>query len=97
MADNKQNPARDPFLPTASPAAGLAQPKKGRLPVMPLTVLLPTIGELSILHRVAPQLERRLATLQDRSSSENVDDQAQRVLEESMLNQVLQWISVETD
>ncbi len=67
---------------------------------MPLAVLLPSAGEVSDLARLGDQLERRLLDLQ---SAENVADladseaQYRRAAEESMLSQVVQWLTVGLD
>ena len=91
--------ARVPAIPQKPVAPG-AKLGKSRLSVMPLAVLLPTLGEARDLHRVAPNLERRLGAIQDQAQQRAADDpegEAGRAVEESMLNQVLQWLSVERE
>ena len=70
------------------------EPARGsRLSVVPLAVLLPKLGELSNLSKLAPFLERKLADLQAEQKTD--DNEAPRAgSEESMLNQVLQWLSI---
>lgn len=67
-----------------------------RLAVMPLTVLLPALGDITSLSICTGQLESRYRQLQAQNVSppEEVESWA-RLGEESMLNQVLQWLSGE--
>ena len=66
----------------------------GRTAVMPLAALLPALGELSSLQPIRPLLERRYRALQAEHTS-SVDGEArERWSEESMLNHVLQWLSL---
>jgi hypothetical protein len=69
--------------------------EKSRLAVMPLAVLLPRLGDLSVLAQLAPNVERRLADLQgSRQGTKESDELARVGNEESMLNQVVQWLSI---
>lgn len=78
-----------PIPSLKSPAAS-----DGRVAVMPLAALLPALGELSSLQTIRPLLERRYRTLQAEHTS-SVDGEArERWSEESMLNHVLQWLSL---
>lgn len=87
MAQNKTAPAAP---------VGRGAPRKSRVSVIPLSVLLPTMGEVGALYRLQPLLERRLQSLQNEAVSyeEEGEDGARVVVEESMLNQALQWLSV---
>jgi hypothetical protein len=102
MSDEENIPApRQGTAPVAKSfdTSGSA-PKRSRLPVMPLAVLLPAAGEVSDLARLGEQLERRLADLQSAPSSVDISDSAaqhRRAAEESMLSQVVQWLTVGLD
>ena len=75
--------------------------RKPRLPVMPLAVLLPQFGELGKLPSLAAQFEKRhqelLGATQRFSGEEDAEGRRERLAEESMLNQALQWLQVGTD
>lgn len=76
------------------PSLKAASVSDGRTAVMPLAALLPALGELSSLQNIRPILERRYRALQAEHTS-SVDGEArERWSEESMLNHVLQWLSL---
>lgn len=71
-------------------------PQRSRLSVMPLAVLLPKLGEISSLPRLAELLEKRLADLQAKKHqmlNDEGEERVRRLNEESMLNQVMQWLA----
>lgn len=74
--------------------AGNPEVREGsRLSTMPLAVLLPRLSEVSALQAHAAVFESRLEEIvEDREQGE--DDSKERAAEESMLRQVLQWLSV---
>ncbi|MCB0324287.1 MAG: hypothetical protein KDD69_11975 [Bdellovibrionales bacterium] len=98
--------AREPLVPLAHTGSGV--PKRTRLPVMPLAVLLPSLSDVSTLPRLQTQLEKRLQALQEAAGSGipledgaspagAAEPASQAANEESMLNQVLQWLAVERE
>ena len=88
------------LVPAARAAVGtLGAPlRKGRLSVMPLAVLLPTLGDLKNVPLIRPQITRHLEELHAEASTlageEEGEERRKRQAEESMLNQVLLWLSV---
>ena len=102
MADPKlQQTATLPTVPRevqTSPNTSLRNP---RLPVMPFAVLLPRAGDLTRLPGQLAALERRIAELQSDagrySGEEEAEQRRRRGAEESMLNQILQWLSMGSD
>ena len=96
MADNENTNDRSPAVPAARKSAENPD-YKSRLATMPLAVLLPTLGEVSSLYGVSERLERRHAALLAQAaqfSGEESEEKSKRAVEDSMLNQVLQWLSV---
>lgn len=85
------------------PEAGLKRPNttSRKLANMPLAVLLPRIGELKDVVVFAEEFEARLAELQEINVSSNdseidPEERRQRALEESMLNQAILWLSIQS-
>lgn len=66
--------------------------KKSRLALMPLTVLLPDLGEPGRLHAYRQHFTRRLQELGALESGE--DRQREHTAEEIMLNQITKWLSL---
>jgi hypothetical protein len=67
-----------------------------KLSVMPLTMLLPELGDMSKLPRFAASFQHRLEQLQGARGAfqdEDSPDTSRSVSEESMLTQVMQWLS----
>ena len=68
---------------------------------MPLAVLLPRLGDLTRVHALRGRFLKHLEDLQLEASAlageEDGEERRQRMAEESMLNQVLQWLSVGTE
>ncbi len=69
--------------------------RKERLSVMPLTVLLPKLGELTDLPKLASGIERKYEELVAASESDP-EQNTQLASEQAMLNQVVQWLSIGT-
>lgn len=67
-------------------------PRKSRLAQMPLTVLLPELGEASRLHAYQQHISRRLQELGTTDAGE--ERQREHTAEEVMLNQVMKWLSL---
>ncbi len=70
-----------------------------RLATMPLAVILPRMGELRLLQGLKPVLEKRYREAQNRNSHAHVSTLSAELpkeiqSEESMLSQVLQWLSL---
>lgn len=70
-----------------------------RLSTMPLAVILPRMGELRLLQGLKPVLERRYREAQSRNSQAHAsphgtESPKEIQSEESMLSQVLQWLSL---
>lgn len=97
MADNSESRAEGRQVLPIVPKPRREPYRRSRLPVMPLAVLLPSIGELSNLSDLAPNFERRLQRLHEEKESAAGSgrelDLARRAGEESMLNQVIQWLN----
>lgn len=78
-----------------APQVGRAREK---LATMPLSVLLPQIGDLSSLSAASENLENRLQEVQSNDNDGGTqDDVRRRVGEEAMLLQVLNWLNVGRD
>lgn len=76
------------------------QEVSSRLALMPLAVLLPKIGDLRQVAQGSDLFASRLAEIQSQNLSGVMEDEdaesvKRRSLEESMLNQVLQWLSIQ--
>ena len=70
--------------------------RKSKLAIMPLAALLPDLGSLDRLAGFSASLSGRLEQLQaSRVSSvgEESAEEARRISEETMLTQVMQWLS----
>lgn len=95
MADPKESGT---LVSSTGSHPGISQVRRQRLAVMPLAVLLPSLGNLTDIHLLRPHINRRLEELQaEAAASAGEDDneiRRKRLAEESMLNQVLQWLSV---
>lgn len=68
--------------------------KSERLGVMPLAVLLPRLGDIHQLASMAEKLDKRYRALQAEHSSVVSEGSQSRNREESMLGQILQWLSL---
>ena len=66
--------------------------KKSRLALMPLTVLLPELGEAGRLHAYRQHVMKRLQELGAHDGGE--DRRREHSAEEAMLNQVTKWLSL---
>ena len=65
-----------------------------KLASMPLSILLPRLGELSLLHSIREKLQKRHQELLALKTT-NAEELSREILsEESMINQILQWLSV---
>lgn len=97
MEEDKAKQELEPLMPRRTRMAdSRSTARKSRLSVMPLAVLLPPVGSISELSRLAPGLQRRLVELQQGKSAMSVDEseeQTHRASEESMLNQVMLWLT----
>ena len=94
-------PTRSDGLPTvnkgggSSPArAGQQNVRNARLPVMPLAVLLPQLGDLGALSGMAASIEARLAELEALRTTADEEWTRETAAEDSMLNQVMRWLTV---
>ncbi len=98
MADPKES--RN-LVPGSRELSGVSPLRKSRLAVMPLAVLLPPLGDLKNVQLIRPQITKHLEDLHAEagtmSSEEDGEVRRRRQAEESMLNQVLQWLAVGTD
>lgn len=65
-----------------------------RLPAMLTSILLPTLGEVHQLAAFRADLDRRYRLLQADNAGLAEGDRKQRQSEESMLSQILQWLSL---
>lgn len=98
-----RNKALEAPIELRSTGGGLLNFGRSRVATMPLAVLLPRLGEISDLQRYAAQLERRLQELHEAKKgfradeTEEAEEQPGKSAEESMLNQVFQWLSVGTE
>ena len=76
-------------------------PRRSKLPTMPLATLLPPLGELARLHELAENVQSRtdsLQSLRGKYEGEDQDEQRKNLLaEESMLNQVILWLSLQSE
>ncbi len=70
------------------------QGEKKRLAVMPHSVLLPRLGDISQLVGFGESLRTRLETVQSAEDEGAQEDVRKRLGEEGMLIQVLQWLNV---
>ena len=73
-----------------------------KLANMPLSVLLPKLGDVRDVAVYADEIEARLSELQSlnaASTGGEVDPELRRrrTLEESMLNQAMQWLSIQSN
>ncbi len=68
---------------------------KERLSVVPLAVLLPKLGELTDLPKLASGIERKYEELVAATESDP-EQNTQLASEQAMLNQVVQWLSIGT-
>ncbi len=64
-----------------------------RLGIMPLAVLLPPLGEISLLQTFRSSLEKRYRAMQGESNTLE-ESPKERLSEEAMLSQVTQWLSL---
>ena len=83
-------------LPNTQPEPVSPVPPGSKLSVTPFATLLPQLTELSALRDMRDFLEDRLQAVQsERDGLRNEDLDAKELLsEESMINQVLQWLTV---
>lgn len=65
---------------------------RDKLSVIPLAVLLPELGEVNRLHSSRARLELRLEQLQNKTIG--VEQSKDELSEETMLNQVIQWLTL---
>lgn len=78
------------------------QEASSRLATMPFAALLPRLGDIRDVVNFSEEFAERAAELQSRNFSSNglEDEDAElrkrRTLEESMLNQALQWLSIQS-
>jgi len=66
----------------------------GMLSTMPLGTLLPELGELSHLYQIRHELKEKYKSVHAESASAASEPAKERLAEESMLNQLLQWLSL---
>lgn len=97
MANDKSNNSIEPVRSSNTKEfTSQVEAQKSRLSVMPLAVLLPAVGDLSMLSQIEANLQKHLHELQQEKLAFSVDEseeQTGRISEESMLNQVLLWLS----
>ena len=67
---------------------------KKKLPVIPLAVLLPQIGNVSDLQRVSTLLSQKLKNIQEEKTAKTEGLTKDKALEESMLTQAMTWLSL---
>ena len=70
------------------------QGERRRLAVMPMSVLLPRLGDVGELVGFGPMLRARLEEIQAAEDEGSQEDMRKRLGEEGMLIQVLQWLNV---
>lgn len=68
-----------------------------RLTTMPLAVLLPQLSDVGQIADFREELEERLRDVQSMAEAGESEDLGRVQVEQSMLQQVLQWLDVETD
>lgn len=94
MSDSDELSERERYFANrpskADPPQGVS---RSRLSVIPFSVLLPPLGELSSLQSLRGPLEKRLRELQSEISTSSGEVSKERLSEASMLNQVVQWLS----
>ncbi len=97
MARNENSRGNALALPTGGAPEPLSPvPPGSKLSVTPFATLLPPLTELSALRDMREFLESRLEAVQaERDGLRNEDLDGKELLsEESMINQVLQWLTV---
>ena len=65
-----------------------------KLSIMPLAALLPSIGDLKNLPKMAEELAAQQVEVQEARGTATSENERALAVEESMLNQVLQWLSL---
>ena len=69
---------------------------RSRLSSMPLAVLLPPLADVGQLVQLREELEQLREGLQEESEAGGAEDRTRLQVEQNMLQQVFQWLDVDT-